>query len=1793
MKKKNRILALILAVAMALSIVMPTNIFAAEQDTTIIEMKTNDLVDPMGIDTSNPVFSWKMDSTITGQKQTAYQILVAKDKDLKESVWDSEKQETSQSVGIQYAGEPLENSTTYYWQVTVWDKDGKSIASDVATFEVGLMGEDAWDGSRWIQMGTSTEPPEIVGKTNYTIEFDVQVDNTAVGFLLEAKDTSNYLMWQFNISSGKMMLNPHTKIGGNYNGFKSVDISSGVKGEITDVQHVKLEVNEDIGITTYLNGTKVDVTELSQLGGIGFNGTIGKIGFRTSSKEIGWLDNIVLTDYSEDENGVVVKNYHFDNGENPFTAGSIQDGRLNTGLNADCLEKGEEQPPLDDKTHYTVDVDMTCETYAVSAIFNAVDQSNFYMWQLNTKDQEGKVILKPHTWKNGAYATYNSQNVDVTDAVGGVENFKTTPAHMHLDVNGTRIETYINDTLVSTFMIGSTSDQSTTGIPVKAGYLGVRSSVTDGVAEYGTVDNFKLTDYTDNEQGTVLYNYTFENGENPFGKGEIKDGAFVVTKVDILLPIEAQNNGAQTFRKQFNVKDDLVSAKLYTTGLGVYDVHLNGERVGQVMADGSVVYDELKPGYTAVGDRVLYNTYDVTSMVQSGGDNTITANVTSGWWNGRIANSGRNNGFRAKMLLTYSDGHTEVMGTDQTWRTAYAGPVISADIYEGETYDANADLSYRENGFDDSNWNYADICTAFRGEISAQAGDSVRVRTDLELHPKEITVYHGVVDENENQYGRINVTGNYQDGESFTLKAGETAVFDLGQNFAGRPVIQVEGPKDTTVTIRHGEMLNDNDGLKSRGNDGPEGSIYTANLRTAPATAHYIMNGNGVETYFSTHTFYGFRYVEVTATSEITIHNLKGEVLTSVKTDTGKLSTSDEDVNQLISNTVWGQYSNYLSVPTDCPQRDERQGWTADTQVFSTAAAYNAESKAFLQKWMRDMRDDQASNGAYPDTAPGGGSGQLGWSDAGIIVPYNMYKMYGDKTFIEENYASMQKYIDVYLASTNKKGAGHAYGDWLAYESNDDDMKSLLGIAFYAWDAQMMAEMAEVMGKPEDVAKYQQIYEIEKEYFQQQYVNEDGSLKRGEQTACLYALYLDLLPNEDSFETVKQQLLDNISRNGNKLQTGFLGTAIIMQTLSKIGADDVAYQLLLQHGNPSWLYSVDQGATTMWERWNSYTKETGFGDVSMNSFNHYAYGAVAEWMYGYMAGILYDFDQPGFQHIILQPTPDQSLDFVNGEYNSAYGKIISNWKYEGNTWSYEAVVPANTTATIYLPVEDGKPFTVNGKTPEDVTVETDGLAYKGMEDGKAVFEAVAGSYSFQTEVTEYCYVTIGNADETVPNQISVNGGIQQSLPLTIKATVGETITLEAKPINDVDYQFVGWSGDVSSNDSKITVTPTADMALTVSNTWIGNENLALNSKVDSNCSWTVSTWAPEYLVDGILTSNGEHSGFTSGQTSTDMVDYWIELDLGADVEMNRIHLYPRSDVKSNSGGTPSFPRDFSIQIKADGASEYTTVAEYTDYQAPQGKPAVFEFDLTNARYIRLRVTRLGDPPAGETNYLQLAEMGVYHTTATSVDKTALENLYNSLKDTDLSQYKDGSAKDTFKAELEKAATLLGSDTATQDEINNAVTSLQAAFDALEKKPVDKHILQYVIEQAIAKKDTDEYKNVIPAVKESYNKALEEAQAVYNDPNASQEEVNQAYAEMIRQIQNLNKQAGDKTELQALYDQVKDTDLDQYLDGETKENFKTALAAAKDVLDDENALVKDVETAYNNLKASYEALEKKP
>lgn len=757
-------------------------------------------------------------------------------------------------------------------------------------------------------------------------------------------------------------------------------------------------------------------------------------------------------------------------------------------------------------------------------------------------------------------------------------------------------------------------------------------------------------------------------------------------------PIEKGDMSASRFRGTFRNAKDVHEARWFVTGCGVFTPYVNGREAGG---------DFLRPGFThAYKCRHAFG-YDVTALMnrKAGAANEFSAAVTAGWWRDKITGwRGKDSAFRAQLVVRYTDGTEDRFGTSTKW-WGRKDPSWKAAIFNGETFDARgratAEMPVR-------------TTDEFKGEIRMLVGPGVTVRRDRALEAKRMYVYSRVEGATADAYGRVVVDREIPAGGTVELRPGETLIADFAQNAAGVPEFTFSAAPGTVVACEPSEFLNDGNGAKARGNDGPEGSVYRRNYRSAEHTSKAVYTfADAKETvYMPTHTFFGYQYVSVTANGPVKIRRVRSLPVSSVhaEDETGTIATRDASIDRLIANGVWGHYSNYLSVPTDCPQRDERLGWSADTQVFAKTACYNADSYGFLSKWLEDLVDTQLEDGNFTGVAPlaqyGSDIGGVGWSDAAYIVAYNLWTMYGDKTIVEKIWPALER--NMRTLDGQMGPPARPWGDWLAYEKNDADLMAYLARAFWVWDAEMMTVMAEGLGKTEDAARYRAMRAKAAAQFKREFLDAEGlvAAKYRCQCAYLYALKLGLVEGAARAKTVAM-LRENIHAHGDKLQTGFLGTAIIMDALVDAGCADVAYTLLFQRGNPSWLYSVDQGATTYWERWNSYTKETGFGDAGMNSFNHYAYGAVVSWMYGSIAGIREDPAAPGFKHFVLAPVFDASgrLPGVDAAFESPYGTIRSAWtRASGGAYTWSFTVPANTTATVVLPSGEKKEYAAGAYT---------------------------------------------------------------------------------------------------------------------------------------------------------------------------------------------------------------------------------------------------------------------------------------------------------------------------------------------------------------------------------------------------------------------------------------------------------------------------------------------------------------
>ncbi|WP_220090781.1 alpha-L-rhamnosidase [Micromonospora saelicesensis] len=911
--------------------------------------------------------------------------------------------------------------------------------------------------------------------------------------------------------------------------------------------------------------------------------------------------------------------------------------------------------PTESWADYTVQTTVRLERDAAGIFLRARGAGNAYMWQFSITG--GSAKLRPHVRVNGAWTVLKEV------PLGGVvpADRLTTPHTVRITAAGNTITTWVDGTQVDV----------TTSTAHQAGSVGLR---TNGL-ESGVFSAFSVT-----SGGQTLFAAPLTDGVNPFGAGTATAAGLRVGGDTEAMLVALDAN--PLLRRGFRVDGTVARARIYATALGVYQLSLNGQRVGD---------HELAPGWTDYHKRVQYQTYDVTGQLRSG-DNALGAVLGDGWYAGSIAWFGTDNyGSRphlsAQLRIDYTDGRSATVNTDGSWR-ATAGPFLQSDLIHGETYDARRlPAGWNQPGFNDSGWKPATVdAVDATDKIVAQVDPPVRVTQEL---PARV----------------------------LTQPTPGTWIFDLGQNMVGKVRLRVNGPTGTTVRIRHAEVLN------------PNGTAYTANLRSARATDLYTVRGGGAEVYEPTFTFHGFRYVELTGyPGTPDLASVTGLVMHTDGELTSEFQTSNAMVNRLHSNITWGQRGNFLSIPTDTPARDERLGWTGDINVFANTATFNMDSLTFLTKWLQDLRDAQSANGAYPDVAPRAccGDGATGWADAGITVPYALWQRYGDTRVIEEHYASMVRYAS-WLESTssgNLRTNAGPYLDWLNLD--DPTPAGVVGTAYYAYSIRLLGELAAAIGRDADATRYAALSRAIAQAFVNTYVAADGTVQGDSQTGYVLAIGMGLL-TDPLRARAADRLVANVQRHDWHLSTGFLGTPDLLPALSATGHLDVAYRLLLNDTYPSWGYEIAKGATTIWERWDSIRPDGSFGDVGMNSFNHYAYGAVGDWMYRTVAGIQPDAANPGYAHVTFAPQPGGNLTSAKASYRSAYGTIGSDWDLDARgDMRLRVTVPANTTATVRFPAPGREAVTEGGRPAE----QADGVRFVRMDGTVAVYEIGSGSYSF-------------------------------------------------------------------------------------------------------------------------------------------------------------------------------------------------------------------------------------------------------------------------------------------------------------------------------------------------------------------------------------------------------------------------------------------------------------------------------
>ncbi|MDR1851941.1 MAG: family 78 glycoside hydrolase catalytic domain [Propionibacteriaceae bacterium] len=885
------------------------------------------------------------------------------------------------------------------------------------------------------------------------------------------------------------------------------------------------------------------------------------------------------------------------------------------------------------------------------------------------------------------------------------------------------------------------------------------------------------------------------------GSATSSKGSFVtaadLTGVDWVMP--AQTNGFAYLRTKKTLGSTAVeSAYLYVTALGNYTAYIDGQEVK------SAVDDIFNPGWTDYRYYVNYQTYDVAELIS---DTTLTLGLelSTGWYAGRISSlatdwgapatpfyksvfgpsdNDAELGALAKLVINYTDGSKDTISTDTDWKSTGSSPVLSNDLWDGESHDAQLETpGWNDDGFDDSTW-VAPTVQSYSGKLVSSSKAAARIADELERPAVAAYSYNDAETQSAADAG--NDTGAVVEHAAgltdIALAAGEHLVVDFGQNAAGIPEFTVDGTAGTTLTLQYAEMLNDgkdSDGSGAKGSDGPKGSLYEANYKGLVGKRDTYTLKAGEQTWSPTHTFHGFRYMAITADANVTIKAVKALTITSVGEQTASITTNNQTLNQFVENTRWSQASNYLSILTDCPQRDERAGWTGDAQLFAGSAIYNYDVYSVLENFNAIMQAQAKKTGTFQAVTPIAYNSTFanrvsaGWSDAGIIIPWTLWQRTGDLSVARESFAVMDGYADWvysnttaypttsphYGTSTSNGYDISGFGDWLAIEGASLEY---MNDVYQLYTTQLMAQMSEALGKSSAKAKYEGRVSSLKASLISKWLDASGNLLTStngaggagtrvgypiqspiadnSQTGLLWALKLGLYNSDAERQILLTNLVKNLANSGssvraadgeNTLAVGFLGVNVLLPVLADQGESEMAYNLLLQTNSPSWLYPVTVGATTTWERWDSYS-DTGFGDASMNSFNHYSYGAAVEWVYQYLAGIDTDPENPGYANVVLHPTLDTSgrLTTVDAKFESIRGPIVSKYSSSGGAMnSYHAEIPANATATLYLPIGD-----------EQAKLQVqDGVSYEGIvtygNEQLAKFTLGSGSYDFDLSKT--------------------------------------------------------------------------------------------------------------------------------------------------------------------------------------------------------------------------------------------------------------------------------------------------------------------------------------------------------------------------------------------------------------------------------------------------------------------------
>jgi hypothetical protein len=915
-------------------------------------------------------------------------------------------------------------------------------------------------------------------------------------------------------------------------------------------------------------------------------------------------------------------------------------------------------------TDYKLDTEFTLKSLVIGVFFRATGTSNGYMWQISVADGTGKPKLRLHRRVNGNYDLFA-----VLDISGSISQEALLAGRHHFTISA------LGQT-ITTAIDGVQIDQRTM-TDFAAGTFGYRTVAANEGPEKFVVHRATVT----GANGNILTDVTFADGRNPFTGGNIVDGALDMSPTADALYTE--RTSLPLFRKEFSTPRGkrVLAARAYGAARGVYEFSLNGEKVGD---------QELAPGWTDYRTRIQHQTYDITRQIHPGA-NAFGIALAPGWYAGHLGNIaapgiyGSTPSVVAQIRIDYTDGTHDWIRTDTSWRTA-TGPYVRSDRHMGETYDARLERAgWDRPRYNQTGWSVPDTMPSATPLLVPQPDEPVRKTQQL-----------ATIARTEPKPG--------------------TYVYDLGQNMVGVTNLRLTGTAGQTATMRHGEVLN------------PDGTLYTANLRSAESIDRYTFAANGTVTYEPAFTQHGFRYVEITGVTAPAAADVQGIVWSSDLRTTGAFSTSNPMLNKLQSNITWGQRGNFLSIPTDTPARDERLGWTGDINVFAPTASYNQDTRAFLRKWLGDLHSTQRANGDFNSIAPDprdDGGGGVGWADAGVTVPYALYQAFADTATVREHYAAMKRFVEFV-----RTGAGAdliddhrgRFEDWL--NLNDPTPSGILGTAYFAEDARMLSEMARAIGENVDADTYAALSGNIRAAFTTAFVAADGTVSGNSQTGYAMALGMNLVQG-GSRDKVAEKFVAKIKASGNALTTGFLGTPWLLPALSGSGRIGEAYALLMRDEYPSWGYEVKMGATTMWERWNSINPDGTFGDPAMNSFNHYAYGAVGRWMYENIGGI--SALEPGYHKSRVAPQIGGGLTSGSGSFTSAYGPIKSAWRNDSSGFSLVVDVPVNTTAQVEIPATAANSVTEGG-TPVANSKGVNGLSHM---NGLLTVTVGSGHYEFR------------------------------------------------------------------------------------------------------------------------------------------------------------------------------------------------------------------------------------------------------------------------------------------------------------------------------------------------------------------------------------------------------------------------------------------------------------------------------